>query len=123
MGAVSAATFGIDFSNLGPPGFDRRLTDKILAAFNHAYAVGDLEVARRLRDALALAEDHERNRALILTGAQRRGGSAVEQADLWAACVEARNLCQEVCQGGTDSAEARAAIEVMKQAYQRWSSG
>lgn len=123
MGAVSAAAYGIDFSSLGLPGFDRRLTDKILAAFNHAYAVGDLDVARRLHEVLALAEAHERSRILALTGDERRGGGAIDQAGLWVAYVEARNLCQTVCQGGADSAEARAAIEAMKQAYRRWSNG
>jgi hypothetical protein len=126
MGTVRAAECGIDISSLGMPGFDRRLTDKILAAFNHAYAVGDVEVARRLHTVLALAEDHERGRlpATRGAGAERRSGGAVDQADLWVAYVEARNGYQALCQaGGADSAEARAAIEAMKRAYQRWSNG
>lgn len=124
MGTVRAAECGIDISSLGMPGFDRRLTDKILAAFNHAYAVGDVEVARRLHTVLALAEDHERGRLPAAGAAERRGGGAVDQADLWVAYVEARNGYQALCQaGGADSAEARAAIEAMKRAYQRWSNG
>jgi len=123
MGTVRAAECGIDISSLGVPGFDRRLTDKILAAFNHAYAVGDVEVAHRLHTVLVLAEDHERGR-LPARGAERRGGGAVDQADLWVAYVEARNGYQALCQaGGADSAEARAAVEAMKRAYQRWSNG
>ena len=36
----------------GLPRYIRRLTDKVLSAFNHAYAVGELEAAERLRDTL-----------------------------------------------------------------------
>ena len=122
MNAVRTAEYGIDFSSLGVPGFDRRLTDKILAAFNHAYAVGDLQVAQRLHAVLALAEDHERSCLLACTGVERRGGGALDHADLWVAYVEARNSYQAVCQPGMpESDEARAAFAAMKQAYQRWS--
>ena len=31
----------------------RRLSDKILAAFNHAYSVGEFEIAKQLKAALA----------------------------------------------------------------------
>src|SRR5437870_13828910 len=40
----------------GKPQYDRRLADKVLAAFNHAYAVGAHDVARGLRDVLATVE-------------------------------------------------------------------
>lgn len=126
MGTVSAAECGVDIDSLGVPGFDRRLTDKVLAAFNHAYAVGDTEVADRLHAVLALAEDHERTQLLALLGpgAERRGVAAMDLADLWVAYVEARNGFQAACQDiGPDSEEARAAVEAMKRAYQRWSSG
>lgn len=122
MGAVtSAAACGIDFGDVGIPAFDRRLTDKILAAFNHAYAVGDLEVARRLHAVLALAEDHER-RHVLGTGRERRGGGAVDQADLWVAYVEARNGYQSIsAKYGPQDPETHAAFEAMKRAYRRWS--
>lgn len=122
MGAVTAADCGIDLDSLGVPGFDRRLTDKILAAFNHAYAIGDLEVARRLHAVLALAESHERSRILADANIERRDSGAIDQADLWVAYVEARNSYQAVCHdGGAESIEARAAFEAMKRAYRRWS--
>src|SRR5690606_5061814 len=90
-GIDGAAAPGTEFSKLGLPEFDRRLTDKILAAFNHAYAVGEVEVARRLHTVLALAEGHERGRVLAASGMERRGNGALAQADLWVAYVEARN--------------------------------
>ena len=122
MEAVTAAAAGIDFGDVGLPAFDRRLTDKILAAFNHAYAIGDLEVARRLHAVLALAEQHERRRIQHATGRERRGGGAVDQADLWVAYVEARNSYQAVLATvGPQGAEAEAAFEAMKRAYRRWS--
>ncbi len=112
-----------DFSRHGAPGFDRRLTDKILAAFNHAYAAGDLDVAHRLHAALALAEDHQR-RVHLPNGVKRRGSGAVDQAGLWVAYVEARNLYQKACRhGGADGEAALAAAEDMKRAYRRWSEG
>ncbi len=124
MGALRAADCGINFDNLGVPGFDRRLTDKILAAFNHAYAIGDLEVARRLHALLALAEANERGRILADACIERRDAGAIDQADLWIAYVEARNSYQAVCHdGGGESSEARAAFEAMKRAYRRWGQG
>jgi hypothetical protein len=70
MNSVRTTEYGIDFGSLGMPGFDRQLTDKILAAFNHAYAVGDIQVARRLHAVLALAEDHERSQLLAAAGVE-----------------------------------------------------
>lgn len=122
MGATIDDVAG--FSQYGMPGFDRRLTDKILAAFNHAYAAGDLEVARRLHAALAIAADHEQRRERAIDGAERRGADAVDQAGLWVAYVEARNSYQTACQsGGEGTDETRACFDAMKRAYRRWSQG
>lgn len=60
----------------GTPRYDRRLSDKILAAFNHAYASGAVQAAVRLKAVLADVEGKERERH------ERRAGSAVAQADL-----------------------------------------
>ena len=85
---------------------------------------GHPEHPGRLHAVLALAEDHERSRFLDAAGLERRGGGAIDQADLWVAYVEARNSYQAVAAaGGTQAPEARAAFEAMKQAYRRWSQG
>lgn len=123
-GLQPAVASGIDPGGVGIPAFDRRLTDKILAAFNHAYAVGDVEVARELHALLAVAERHERTRFREAAGMERRGAGALDQAELWVAYVKARNLYQAAAAaGGPQAAEARAAFEVMKQAYRSWSHG
>ena len=46
--------------DLGTPEYDRRLTDKLLAAFNYAYAIGAKEIASRLRSILVDVDDAER---------------------------------------------------------------
>src|SRR5512141_2876572 len=44
------------FIDAGVPRYNRRLTDKILAAFNHAYAMGEMDLARNLWECLVAAE-------------------------------------------------------------------
>ena len=105
----------------GEPGadFTRRLSDKILNAFNHAYAVGETDIARHLRRILVRNErGHNGDRA------RQDGCDAVARADLWVAFVEARNEYRAV------SARKRAsekqidqALQNMKDAYRRWSDG
>lgn len=119
----AAAASGIDLGEVGIPAFDRRLTDKILAAFNHAFAVGELEVAEQLHQVLAIADDHERARLLGADGRERRSAGALAQAALWVAYVEARNSWQAAAGSGLDDPEAAAAFEAMKRAYRRWSHG
>ena len=64
----------------------RRLGDKILAAFNHAYASGKKEISNFLHRAL---EKHE---AKYGAKQDRRSGlSPLGQADLWVRFVEAHN--------------------------------
>ena len=46
-------------SATGAPRYNRRLSDKILAAFNHAYAVGEIEIASRLREVLARLDNDQ----------------------------------------------------------------
>ena len=38
--------------DLGAGEFNRRLSDKILSAFNHAYAIGAVEIAEKLKTVL-----------------------------------------------------------------------
>ena len=102
--------------DLGTPEYDRRLTDKLLAAFDHAYAIGAHEIASRLRSILADVDEAER------AAYDRRRATALVPADLWVAFVEARGAYNRIV--ADKSAEERAvesAIEDMKEAYRRWS--
>jgi hypothetical protein len=94
----------------------RRLSDKILAAFSHAYAVGETDVAKKLRAALAASAAP---RPGGRRGDQRRGHDPLAQADCWVAFVEARNRYKTAA--GGDPAGAADALETMKAAYRAWS--
>ena len=54
------------FGDVGAPDHDRRLSDKILAAFNHAYSVGETAIAEQLRvlllDPAVSCPDHRSRR-------------------------------------------------------------
>jgi hypothetical protein len=103
---------------LGKPLYDRRLADKVLAAFNHAYAVGAHEVARSLRDVLAVVEAQD-----PFTVQRRHGHQATTQADHWVAFVEARNVYRRAAQdASTDDGAIAHALAAMKDAYRRWSA-
>lgn len=104
---------------LGDDGMEatRRLSDKILAAFNHAYAVGEHKIADMLRG--VLTENEGRNGI----SADRRGGSdPLGQAENWVAFVEARNHYNQVCESGKGDG-ADASLAAMKDAYERWTRG
>ena len=103
---------------LGKPRYDRRLADKVLAAFNHAYAVGAREVAASLRSVLATVEAQD-----PFTVQRRHGHQATDQADHWIAFVEARNVYRRAAQdAGADAATVERALAAMKDAYRRWSA-
>ena len=115
--AVAEWGDGAMASTTGAPRYNRRLGDKVLAAFNHAYATGALEVAGQLREILARIEaDHGE-----ADGERRDSATTLGQADLWMAFVEARNDYQAACEageGGTPAADA--ALAAMKAAYDSW---
>lgn len=101
----------------GLPGYLRRLSDKILAAFNHAYAAGEEEIAFRLRDALVAAEQQAR-----LQYPERRAGRALKQAGLWIDYVDARNCYLGLTRGApAKRATVEAAEAAMTEAYRVWS--
>ncbi len=103
--------------SIGPPKHDRRLSDKILAAFSHAYGEGALAVAALLRRALEEAE-RESDGALP----ERRAGDALTQAELWVEFVEARDaLRRAVAAEAPDPKELEGARADMMAAYKRWS--
>lgn len=106
-------------SDTGIPRYNRRLSDKILAAFNHAYAVGEVDIAARLREVLARLDEAQPDGE----GQRRDGTIALCQADLWIEFVEARNDYRSACDGiDSDPIALDCRLEVMKSAYQRWSS-
>ena len=96
----------------------RRLSDKILAAFNHAYAVGEIDVAQQLKAALAANEQQGGPFQDM-----RHGYDPLGEAELWVAFVEARNAYRAVCDSGRHDARAIAeSLEAMKEAYRVWSA-
>ena len=105
-----------DLDSPSSPDSRRRLSEKVLAAFNYAYAIGAREVAERLHAILAKVEAEMEASAL-----PRSGGNALKQAELWVAYIEARNRYQAVCRSGRDSGKILTALEAMKEAYKRWS--
>ncbi len=117
MGAIDKLHRPMRGDGLGVPGHSRRLSDKILAAFNHAYAVGKFDIARRLKAALAAVEDKaEPDRP------DRRAGDALQQAELWVAFVEARTRYRRAqAEGAGNDADALAAAQLMTEAFKRWS--
>lgn len=107
--------------DVGTPKYNRRLSDKILAAFNHAYAVGELEIAAGLREILARLD---KGAEVSDAEQQRRDGMiALSQADLWIEFVEARNDYRAACDTPqSDPIALDCMLDVMKSAYSRWSS-
>jgi len=73
---------------MGRPVHERRVSDRLLAAHNYAYATGSRRLAAELREILALIERDERETY------DRRGIEAAERAVRWAALVDAREACE-----------------------------
>lgn len=91
----------------------RRLSDKILMAFSHAYAIGEVDVARHLREVLVRHEER------VSGGANR--GDPVHRADMWVAFVDARERYKKFSErAGAGSGKAERALEEMKEAYRQW---
>jgi len=103
--------------SIGQPERDRRLTDKILGAFSHAYASGEIGVAATLRRALEEVE-----LGPMPGTAERRASNALAQADLWVEFVEARKAYSRATEGTQpDPAEVEESRSDMVEAYRRWS--
>ena len=96
----------------------RRLSDKILTAFNHAYSIGENEIADKQREVLACNEKNSR-----VEVEQRGNFDPIDQANLWVAFIEARNRYKKVSDHRNSQREATdMALEAMKDAYRRWST-
>ena len=103
--------------DLGETDQTRRLSDKVLAAFNHAYSVGETEIADELKGVLAKLEERSGND-------HRRVLSATAQADLWVEFVAARNEYTAMLEREQDGDDQLAgALKRMKDCYMRWSHG
>jgi hypothetical protein len=109
--------------SIGTPKHDRRLSDKILAAFCYAIAEGAPAVAAVLRRALEEAE-----RDVTGDGHQRCLGGALVQADLWVEFIEARDFFRRAfgaeapdSPDSPDSKELERRRAAMMDAYKRWS--
>lgn len=99
------------------PKYDRRLSDKILAAFSHAYEIGERGVALTLRRALEEAELR-----LPEIGRERRAGDALQQADLLVEFIDAREAHKRANERQpTDPDEIDRTSREMLEAYRRWS--
>ncbi len=110
------AFLGTVDQNFGVPGYSRRLSDKVLAALNHAYSVGERDVARQLR--IILEEVEKRVKAL---GIRRRDG-ALKDAESWSRFVDARDRYRAVSQDQRfDPGEVGEALEEMKESFRIWS--
>jgi len=117
MATVQIDGLGPDYDSVnGTLAITRRLSDKVLAAFNHAYATGEVEVASKLRTVLLVTESKRPK------GDKRGGYDATAHADLWVGFVEARNAYKTLCEKkGAKESDLTAAQEKMKAAYRAWS--
>ena len=98
------------------PKHNRRLVDILLAAFNHAYAVGERDIADQLRKMLKEVEGRRRKGR-----ENRRESDALNQADLWVDFVEARDRYRKLSDKDPDDNKTISALEAMKESYRRWS--
>ena len=117
MATVQIEGLGPEFENLnGSLEITRRLSDKVLAAFNHAYATGEKDVAKKLRAVLQMTE------AKRPKADKRHSYDAVEHADLWVGFVDARNKYNSVsAKKGAKKSDLDKALDTMKNAYRAWS--
>lgn len=101
---------------VGRPAHQRRVSDRLLAAHNYAYATGSRKLAVELQEILELIERDER------ATYDRRGTDALERARRWAALVDAREAyeaaTQEMGGGGLQAARLR-----MHMAQELWRKG
>jgi len=99
------------------PKYDRRLSDKILAAFSHAYEVGERGLALQLRRVLEDAEN-----AAAAANGDRRGSSALSQADRLVEFVDAREAYKQAsARTPSDPEELDQTSRELLEAYRRWS--
>ena len=97
--------------------YDRRLSDKVLAAFNHAYGLGELDTAERL---CKILRDLEARYAP--DSKDRRRHRPLDDAERWRGFVAARERYRAACEANpAKQDEFAAALADMKAAYRHWS--
>lgn len=101
---------------IGRPFQHRRVSDRLLAAHNQAYASGQRHVASDLRDILELIENDERIRF------NRRSITAVERASRWMAFVDAREAYESAV-NDNDHGQSQVARLRMHMAQELWRHG
>lgn len=107
---------GDGFVDAGLPRYSRRLTDKILAAFNHAYSMGELDIARSLWECLVAAE-----KIGVQQYPRRRPNQALDLAGEWVAFVDARDRYRDLNRADeTDPGDAAEAFRTMREAHKAW---
>ncbi len=107
---------GEGFIDAGLPRYSRRLTDKILAAFNHAYSMGELDIARSLWECLVAAE-----KIGVQQYPRRRPNQALDLAGEWVAFVDARDRYRDLNRAdAVDPADAAEALSTMREAHRAW---
>jgi hypothetical protein len=113
----SDSTGSTSMLELGQPRYSRRITDKVLAAFNHAYVLEEIELAQKLWEALVLAEE-----ASLRQHSRRRPNQSIELAEKWVGLVDARQKHQKIAKDPAQSAtpEADEAYADMRMAYRAW---
>lgn len=110
----------------GKPKFDRRLSDKILSAYNHAYAADEVELANKLRVLLEEADCKEISNCeqpgnSVLDMPIRRTSNSVHQAQLWSQFVDARQGYISLSIRENSSADqVKSAFDGMRTSYARW---
>jgi len=108
---INALTPDYDSVN-GTLAITHRLSDKVLAAFNHAYATGEVEVAKQLRAILQVTESKRPGRD------KRTGYDAVVNVDLWMSFVKSRDTYKALCEKkGTSASDLATAQDTIKSAY------
>lgn len=102
---------------LGQPRYNRRITDKVLAAFNHAYVLDELELAQKLWEALILAEE-----ASLRQDTRRAPNQAIALAERWVKLVDARRKHQQMAADPklASTPEAEDAHRHMRESYRAW---
>ncbi|MDX1484459.1 MAG: hypothetical protein R3229_08260 [Alphaproteobacteria bacterium] len=122
----AAAVENAGDQRFGTPRFNRRLSDKILAAYNHAYAADEAELANKLRVLLEEAEAKElahceRPGASVIDKPIRRSSNAVHQAHLWSQFVDAKQGYVSLSiRENSPLEDVEAAYAGMRNSYTRW---